>query len=46
MYYTQSFHNDELVNDLLIDEVQWQKFCVFLWTVLILTELFLIQINK
>ena len=46
MYYTQSIHNDELVNDLLSDEVQWQKLCVFLWTVLILTELFLIQINK
>ena len=46
MYYNQSIHNDELVNDLLFDEVQWQKLCAFLWTVLILTELFLIQINK
>ena len=46
MYYNQSVHDDEIVYDLLFDEVQWQKLCAFLWTVLILTELFLIQINK
>ena len=46
MYYTQSIHNDEFVNDLLFDEIQWQKVCAFLWSILILTELFLILINK